>query len=32
MPAIELRDVTKKFATADGGTYTALENLSMTVE
>ncbi|MEO7236822.1 MAG: ATP-binding cassette domain-containing protein, partial [Lapillicoccus sp.] len=32
MPAIELRHVTKKFATADGGTYTALEDLSMTVE
>jgi len=32
MPAIELRGVTKKFATADGGTYTALKDLSMTVE
>jgi len=32
MPAIELRNVTKKFATADGGTYTALKDLSMTVE
>jgi len=32
MAAIELRNVTKKFATADGGTYTALENLSLTVE
>ncbi|MCU1537372.1 MAG: mannosyltransferase, partial [Humibacillus sp.] len=32
MPAIELRNVTKKFATADGGTYTAIENLSLTVE
>jgi NitT/TauT family transport system ATP-binding protein len=32
MAAIELRNVTKKFATADGGTYTALEDLSLTVE
>ncbi|GAA2747595.1 ABC transporter ATP-binding protein [Terrabacter aerolatus] len=32
MPAIELRNVTKKFATADGGTYTAIEDLSLTVE
>jgi len=32
MAAIELRKVTKKFATADGGTYTALRDLSMTVE
>jgi NitT/TauT family transport system ATP-binding protein len=32
MPAIELRNVSKKFATADGGTYTALKDLSMTVE
>ena len=32
MAAIELRHVTKKFATADGGTYTALEDLSLTVE
>jgi NitT/TauT family transport system ATP-binding protein len=32
MPAIELRNVTKKFATADGGTYTAIENLSLMVE
>ena len=31
-PAIELRNVTKKFATADGGTYTALQDLSLTVE
>ena len=32
MSAIELRNVTKKFATADGGTYTALKDLSLTVE
>jgi NitT/TauT family transport system ATP-binding protein len=32
MAAIELRNVTKKFATADGGTYTAIEDLSLTVE
>ena len=32
MAAIELRNVTKKFATADGGTYTALQDLSLTVE
>ena len=32
MAAIELRNVTKKFATADGGTYTALKDLSLTVE
>ncbi|MFC7596454.1 ABC transporter ATP-binding protein [Terrabacter sp. GCM10028922] len=32
MPAIELRNVTKKFATADGGTYTAIQDLSLTVE
>lgn len=31
MTAIELRTVTKKFATADGGTYTALKDLSLTV-
>ena len=32
MAAIELRNVTKKFATAEGGTYTALKDLSLTVE
>ena len=32
MAAIELRNVTKRFATADGGTYTALKDLSLTVE
>ena len=32
MAAIELRNVTKRFATADGGTYTALQDLSLTVE
>jgi len=32
MAAIELRNVTKKFATADGGTYTALKDISLTVE
>jgi NitT/TauT family transport system ATP-binding protein len=32
MAAIELHHVTKKFATADGGTYTALEDLTLTVE
>jgi NitT/TauT family transport system ATP-binding protein len=32
MAAIELRNVTKKFATADGGTYTALKDISFTVE
>src|SRR5437764_688626 len=32
MAAIELRNVTKKFATADGGTYTALKDLYLTVE
>ena len=32
MAAIELRGVTKKFATADGGAYTALKNLDLTVE
>ncbi len=32
MAAIELRNVTKRFATADGGVYTALADLSMTVE
>jgi len=32
MAAIELRNVTKKFATADGGTYTAIQDLSLTVE
>jgi NitT/TauT family transport system ATP-binding protein len=32
MPAIELRNVTKKFATSDGGTYTAIQDLSLTVE
>ena len=32
MAAIELRNVTKKFAMADGGTYTALKDLSLTVE
>jgi len=32
MAAIELRNVTKKFATSDGGTYTALQDLSLTVE
>jgi len=32
MAVIELRNVTKRFATADGGTYTALKDLSLTVE
>jgi len=32
MAAIELRKVTKKFATADGGTFTALNDISLTVE
>jgi NitT/TauT family transport system ATP-binding protein len=32
MAAIELRSVTKKFATADGGTFTALKDISFTVE
>jgi NitT/TauT family transport system ATP-binding protein len=32
MAAIELRNVTKKFATADGGTYTALKDISLSVE
>jgi len=32
MAAIELRNVTKKFATADGGTFTALKDFSLTVE
>jgi NitT/TauT family transport system ATP-binding protein len=32
MAAIELRNVTKKFATADGGTFTALKDISLTVE
>src|SRR4249920_934161 len=32
MAAIELRNVTKKFATADGGTFTALNDISLTVE
>ncbi|MGH8891618.1 MAG: ABC transporter ATP-binding protein [Acidothermaceae bacterium] len=31
-PAIELRQVTKTFATPGGGTYTALRNLDLTVE
>src|SRR4051794_24815502 len=30
-PAIELRNVTKRFRTPDGSAYTALRNLSMTV-
>ncbi|MDQ6884906.1 MAG: ATP-binding cassette domain-containing protein, partial [Candidatus Dormibacteraeota bacterium] len=30
-PAIELRDVTKRFATPKGGIYTALKNLTMEV-
>jgi NitT/TauT family transport system ATP-binding protein len=30
-PAIELRNVTKKFATPSGGIYTALQNLDLTV-
>src|SRR5436309_918222 len=30
-PAIELRNVTKKFATPSGGVYTALRNLDLTV-
>jgi len=30
-PAIELRNVTKKFATPSGGVYTALHNLDLTV-
>ena len=32
MAAIELRNVTKEFATADGGTFTALKDFSLTVE
>lgn len=32
MAAIELRDVTKAFATKDGGAYTALSKLDLTVE
>jgi NitT/TauT family transport system ATP-binding protein len=32
MTAIELRGVTKRFRTADGGTYTALKDLDLTVE
>ncbi|MEO9151213.1 MAG: ABC transporter ATP-binding protein [Lapillicoccus sp.] len=32
MAAIELRSATKKFATADGGTYTALKDINLTVE
>jgi NitT/TauT family transport system ATP-binding protein len=32
MAAIELRNVTKRFATADGGVYTALRDLDLTVE
>src|SRR6476620_10310039 len=32
MAAIELRNVTKRFATADGGGYTALRDLDLTVE
>ena len=32
MAAIELRKVTKKFVTADGGTFTALQDISLTVE
>ena len=32
MAAIELRNITKKFATADGGTFTALQDISLTVE
>ncbi len=32
MVAVELRNVTKKFATADGGTYTALRDLTLTVD
>ncbi len=31
MTAIELRGVTKRFPTADGGTYTALKDLDLTV-
>src|SRR6266516_6221811 len=31
MAAIELRGVTKRFPTADGGTYTALKDLDLTV-
>jgi NitT/TauT family transport system ATP-binding protein len=31
-PAIELRGVTKKFATPRGGVYTAIENLDLVVE
>ena len=31
VPAIELRGVTKRFATSHGGVYTALRDLSMTV-
>jgi NitT/TauT family transport system ATP-binding protein len=32
MAAIELSNVTKNFATADGGIYTALKDISLTVE
>src|SRR5450759_4401073 len=32
MAAIELRKVTQKFVTADGGTFTALQDISLTVE
>src|SRR5205809_5280589 len=32
MAAIELRNVTKTFPTNGGGTYTAIEDLSLTVE
>jgi NitT/TauT family transport system ATP-binding protein len=32
MAAIELRGVTKRFPTADGGTYTALKDLDLTVD
>jgi NitT/TauT family transport system ATP-binding protein len=32
MAAIELRNVTKTFPTSGGGTYTAIEDLSLTVE
>jgi hypothetical protein len=28
MAAIEMQNVTKKFATADGGTYTALRDIT----
>jgi NitT/TauT family transport system ATP-binding protein len=32
IPAIELRDITKQFRTPAGGVYTALQNLSLTIQ